>query len=132
MQARNANQCKTTEYHSYQRARRTDAEPITRKAIPLWLSAFFISIYDDSLPRPTGKEKNRCRAGCFRALNIHIPAAVLRNQNRRNSLPGATTVRRLVEETAMLQQSVFLKNSFLKKVCPQYGIGLGKNMYDTM
>ena len=82
MQARNANQCKTTEYHSYQRARRTDAEPITRKAIPLWLSAFFISIYDDSLPRPTGKEKNRCRAGCFRALNIHIPAAVLKHNSR--------------------------------------------------
>ena len=48
----------TTEYYSYQRAGRTDAEPITRKTIPLWLSAFFISIYDDSLPRPTGKEKN--------------------------------------------------------------------------
>ena len=48
-------------------------------------------------------------------LDIHIPAAVLRNQSRRNSLPSAATVRRLVEETAMLQQSVFLKNSFLKK-----------------
>ena len=48
----------TTEYYCYQRAGRTDAEPITRKTIPLWLSAFFISIYDDSLPRPTGKEKN--------------------------------------------------------------------------
>ena len=44
---------------------------------------FFYPIHNDSLPRPTGKEKNRCRAGCFRALNIHIPAAVLRNQGRR-------------------------------------------------
>ena len=26
------NQCKTSEYHSYQRARRTDAEPITRRS----------------------------------------------------------------------------------------------------
>ena len=79
-----------------------------------------------------GKEKNRCWAGWFRALNIHIPAAALISQNRRNSLPSATPVRRLVEETAMLQQSVFLKNSFLKKVCPQYGISLEENMYDTM
>lgn len=54
------------------------------------------------------------------------------NQSRRNSLPRATQVRRLVEETAMLQQSVFLKNSFLKKVSPQYGISLDENMYDTM
>ena len=28
MQTGNSNQCETTEYHSYQRARRTDAEPI--------------------------------------------------------------------------------------------------------
>ena len=31
VQERNANQCKTTEYVSYQRARRTDAEPVTRR-----------------------------------------------------------------------------------------------------
>ena len=34
------------------------------------------------------KEKNRCRAVWFRALIPHIPAAVLRNQGRRFSLPG--------------------------------------------
>ena len=82
MQAWNTDCSSSTEYVRYQRARRTDAEPITHKAIPLWLSAFFISIYDDNLPRPTGKEKNRCRAGCFRALNIHIPAAVLKHNSR--------------------------------------------------
>ena len=48
---------------------------------------FFYPIHNDSLPRPTGKEKNRCRAGCFRALNIHIPAAVLKNQDRRSFWP---------------------------------------------
>ena len=63
MQARNTNQCKTTEDYSYQRARRTDAEPITHKAILLVVIGFFDLIYDNSLPRPTGKEKNRCRAG---------------------------------------------------------------------
>ena len=31
MQAGNANQRKTSEYHSYQRAGRTDAEPIIRR-----------------------------------------------------------------------------------------------------
>ena len=39
--------------------------------------------------RLTGKEKNRCRAGYFRALTLQIPAAVLRNQGRRFPLPGA-------------------------------------------
>ena len=35
------------------------------------------------LPRPTGKEKNRCRAGCFRALILYFyPAAVLKNNSR--------------------------------------------------
>ena len=82
LQAWNTDCSSSTEYVRYQRARRTDAEPITHKAIPLWLSAFFISIYDDNLLRPTGKEKNRCRAGCFRALNIHIPAAVLKHYSR--------------------------------------------------
>jgi len=53
------------------------------------IGSFFISISDNSLPRPTGKEKNRCRAGYFRALTLQIPAAVLRNQGRRFPLPGA-------------------------------------------
>ena len=71
----------TTEYYSYQRAGRTDAEPITRKTIPLWLSAFFISIYDDSLPRPTGKEKNVAGQVAF-VRSIYIPAAVLKYNSR--------------------------------------------------
>ena len=40
----NSNQCETTEYHSYQRARRTDAEPITHKVILLVVIGFFMSL----------------------------------------------------------------------------------------
>jgi|GEM_PF-1972652 hypothetical protein len=44
MQTGNSNQCETTEYHSYQRARRTDAEPITHKVILLVVIGFFMSL----------------------------------------------------------------------------------------
>ena len=60
----------------------TEGSPLDEVLSPVVIG-FFYPIHNDSLPRPTGKEKNRCRAGCFRALNIHIPAAVLRNQGRR-------------------------------------------------
>ena len=39
------------------RARRTDAEPIIRKVNSLVIIGLFISIYDESLPRPMGKKK---------------------------------------------------------------------------
>lgn len=45
MQAGNLNQCKTTKYVSYQRARCKDAEPITRR-FEMWLSALsFLTTY---------------------------------------------------------------------------------------
>ena len=56
MQKGNFNQRKTTEYYSYQRARRRDAEPITRKVYPLLLSAFLFNIYRQPAP-PDGERK---------------------------------------------------------------------------
>jgi len=43
MQTRNLNQCNTTEYVSYQRARRTDAEPITQGNKLVIIGSFFLT-----------------------------------------------------------------------------------------
>ena len=47
----------STEYVRYQRARRTDAEPITHKAILLVVIGFFDLIHDNSLPARREKKK---------------------------------------------------------------------------
>ena len=60
MQTWNPDCGKKTKFIYHPRARRTDAEPIIHKVNSLVvIGSFFISIYDKSLPRPTGKEKNR-------------------------------------------------------------------------
>lgn len=56
-------------------------------------------------------EKLKIQNSYVLLLICSIAAAVLIFQNRRNSLPSAT---RLVKKIAMLKQSIFLKNSFLK------------------
>jgi hypothetical protein len=43
MQARNYNHSKTTEYINYQRAGRTDAEPIIREVITI-IGSFFMEV----------------------------------------------------------------------------------------
>ena len=83
MQAWNIDLRTTTEYICYQRARRSDAEPVTHEVLSPVVIGFFLSNTQRQPAPADGERKNRCRAGCFRALNIHIPAAVLRNQGRR-------------------------------------------------
>ena len=57
MQAWNIDLRTTTEYICYQRARRSDAEPVTHEVLSPVVIGFFYPIHNDSLPRPTGKEK---------------------------------------------------------------------------
>ena len=84
MQTRNPDYSKKTKFIHRPRARRTDAEPIIHKvSLLVIIGSFFILIYNENLPRPTGKEKNRGWAGGFCALTLHTLAAVLRNQSRR-------------------------------------------------
>ena len=64
------------------RARRTDAEPITHKAILLVVIGFFDVIHDNTLPRPTGKEKKPLRGRLLSCAQYTIPAAVLKHISR--------------------------------------------------
>ena len=58
MQAGTLDRCKANEYHSYQRARRTDAEPITHKTVSCGYRLFlFWSRVTTTCPARRGKKK---------------------------------------------------------------------------
>ena len=63
---------------------------------------------------------------------FHIPAAVLRNQDRRCYFAYSMQDRRPTEETTMLIQSVYQLYSLSKKAYLQHGRGLDKKMYNTV
>ena len=73
VQARNLNQCKTTKHYSYQRARRTDAEPITHKKFFVVIGPFlFFSKLIITCPAQRGKKKNVAWQVDF-VRSIYIP-----------------------------------------------------------
>ena len=80
MQAWNTDWSSSTEYIRYQRARRTDAEPITHKAILLVVIGFFLFQYaTTACPARRGKKKTVAGQVDFvRSLYPFYPAAVLK------------------------------------------------------
>ena len=81
MQARNANQWNNWILQlSKSRTHRRRADNTQDNSLVV-IGFLYLNIWRQPAP-PDRERKKRCRAGCFRALNIHIPAAVLKYNSR--------------------------------------------------
>ena len=81
---------------------------------------------------PDGERKKPLPGRLILCALFHIPAAVLRNQDRRCYFAYSMQDRRPTEGAAMLVRPIFQKHNFLKKDCPHHGSGTDKKMYYTV
>lgn len=90
------------------------------------------SLTHDPIIPPDGERKKPLPGRLFLCALFHIPAAVLRNQDRRFCFAYSMQDRQSTEETTMLIQSVYQLYSLSKKAYLQHGKGLDKKMYNTV